>query len=126
MFYGKRNPNHWEKYLGQSDSNAWKEHHKGRLTASKNHEIYSKINTISKARSSTQPKTTPLVCSIIFPDDKLKNLEPVKWGRDSEGNALKEFYGKQGVKHIEFKLEKAGLFLDKNRAYIGASPDGIM
>ena len=72
------------------------------------------------------PKTTPLVCSIIFPDDKLRNLELVKWGRDSKGNALKAFYAKKGVKHIELKLEKAGLFLDKNRTYIGASSDGII
>ena len=48
-------------------------HPKGSLTTSKLHKLYSKINTISKARRSTHPKTTPLVCSIIFPDDKLKN-----------------------------------------------------
>ena len=71
------------------------------------------------------PKTTPLVCSIIFPDDILKNLEPVKWGQDNEGNPLKAFYVKEGIKHIEFKLEKADLFLDKNRAYNGASPNNI-
>ena len=56
----------------------------------------------------------------------MKSLESVKWGRDNEGNALKAFYAKESVKHIKFKLEKAGLFRDKNRAYIGASPDGIM
>ena len=64
---------------GQSDSNAWYEYRKGRLTASKHHKLYAKINTISQVRSSMHPKTTPLVCS-IFPDDKLKNLEPVKLG----------------------------------------------
>ena len=43
----------------------------------------------------------------------MKNFELVKWGRDNEGNALKAFYAKEGVKHMKFKLEKAGLFLDK-------------
>ena len=38
------------------------------------------------------------------------------------GHTPPQKYTYQGVKHIEFKLEKA----DKNRAYIGASPDGIM
>ena len=38
----------------------------------------------------------------------------------------KGFHTKEAVKHIKIKLEKAGLFLHKNRAYIGASPDGIM
>ena len=125
-FTGKDIQNIEKSTQGQSDSNAWKQHRKGRLTSSKYHELYSKINSISKVRSSTHPKTTPFVYSIIFPDDKLKNLEPVKWGRDNEGNTLKTFYAKEGVKHIEFKLEKAGLIPDKNRAYIGASPDGIM
>ena len=97
MFYGKGNLKDWENTQGQSGSNAWKEHHKGWLTASKLHKLYSKINTISKARRSTHPKTTPLVCSIIFPDDKLKNLESVKWGWDNEGNALEAFYTKEGV-----------------------------
>ena len=99
---------------GQLDPNAWKEHRKGRLTASKHHELYSKINTISKVRSSKHRKTIPLVCSIIFPDDKLKNLEPVKCERGNGGNALQAFYAKEVVKHIKLKLEKAGLFLDKN------------
>ena len=39
---------------------------------------------------------------------------------------LTRFHAKEGVKHIKIKLEKAGLFLHKNRAYAGASPDGIM
>ena len=99
---------------GQLDPNAWKEHRKGRLTASKHHELYSKINTISKVRSSKHRKTIPLVCSIIFPDDKLKNLEPIKWERGNGGNALQASYAKKVVKHIKLKLEKAGLFLDKN------------
>ena len=56
----------------------------------------------------------------------MKNLEKVKWGRDNEGNTLKTFYAKEGVKHIEFKLGKDGLFLDQVRANIGTSPDTIM
>ena len=56
-----------------------------------------------------------------------KNLEPVtKQGRDNKGNALKAFHAKEGVKYIKFKLEKADLFLHKNRGQLGASPDGII
>ena len=72
------------------------------------------------------PKTTPPSCSIIFPDDKLKSLDPVKWGQDNKGNGLKAFCVNEGVKHIKFKLEKAGIFLDKDSAYIGVSPYCIM
>ena len=40
----------------QSDSNAWKEHRKGQLPASKHHKLYSKINTISKSEAPCIPK----------------------------------------------------------------------
>ena len=69
-FTEKETQNIEKSTRGQSDSNAWKEHHKGQLTVSKHHGLNSKINTISKVRGFTHPKTTPPVCSIIFPDDK--------------------------------------------------------
>ena len=98
----------------------------GTTNCIKNHKLYSKINTITKVRGFTHPKTTPLVCSIYnISRSQIEKLEPVKWGRDNEGNALKAFDAKEGVKHIGFKLEKAGLFLNKNKAYIGASRDDI-
>ena len=123
-FTEKETQNIEKSTWGQSDSNAWKKHHKGQLHQNTTSSIPKLI--LYPKSGFTHPKTTPLVCSIIFPDDKLRNLELVKWGRDSKGNALKAFYAKKGVKHIELKLEKAGLFLDKNRTYIGASSDGII
>ena len=69
-FMEKETQNIEKSTCGQSDFNAWKEHHKGQLSAWKHHELYSKINTISKVRGLRHPKTTPLVFSIIFPDDK--------------------------------------------------------
>ena len=74
----------------QSQDSASNERQRGQLTAWKHHEFYFKINTLSKIRSSTHPTTT-FNCSIVFPDDKLKDLEPVKWRRDNETNALKVF-----------------------------------
>ena len=64
---------------------------------------------------------------MLYRDTKLDNVTAIKWGITHEEDALKQFYAKEATKHIDFKLEKAGLFLDKNRAYIGASsPDSIM
>ena len=54
------------------------------------------------------PKSTPLDCSIIFPDDKLINLEAVKWGKIMKTTFEMAFYGKNGVKRIKFKLKKTG------------------
>jgi hypothetical protein len=110
----------------QSNSKEWIEHRKGRLTASKHHEYYTKINTIMKTRIPVTPKTTPLVSNLLCQDKKLDKVATVQWGKCKEEEALKEFYALEATKHIDFKLEKSGLYLDKNRAYIGASPDGIM
>lgn len=112
----------------QSKSKDWLDHRKGRLTASRHHEVYTKVNTILKTRSGIypRPKTTQLVASIIFQDTNLDHITAIKWGRSKEETALKQFYAVEATKHIDFTFEKVGLCLDLNRAYIGASPDGIM
>ena len=75
-----------------------------------------------KVRIPVKPKTTPLVSNLLYQD----KVTAVQWGKCNEEKALKEFYASEATKHIDFKLEKSGLFLDKNTAYVGASPDGIM
>ena len=42
----------------QSKSPRWKEHRKGRLTASKQHDVFTKVNTLAKHKSSYSPKVT--------------------------------------------------------------------
>ena len=42
----------------QSKSPRWKEHRKGRLTASK-HDVFTKVNTLAKPKASYSPKVTP-------------------------------------------------------------------
>ena len=79
-----------------------------------------------KVRGGVYPKTTQLVASLLYQDTNLDHIEAIKWGRIHEEDALKQFYALEATKHVDFKLEKGGLFLDKDRAYIGASPDSIM
>ena len=112
--------------LAQSDNPLWFELRKGRLTASKHHDIYTKINTLTKATGDIKPKTTPLVARILFSSNKTQNVEAMKWGVDNEKNAFKSFYASEIEKHTEFKTEKAGLFISKQRPYIAASPDGLL
>ena len=50
----------------------------------------------------------------------------MKWGHDHEEDDTKAFYTLEATKHLDFKVEPAGLFVDKTRAYIRASPDKIM
>ena len=111
---------------GQADTNIWTDARKGRITASVHHEVYTKVNKILKQRKQPSPKTTPFVAKLINSDDNLSHLPAIKWGREHESLALKQFYSQEACKHEDFILENAGLFLDCTRPYIGASPDAIM
>ena len=81
------------------------DHRKGRLTASKHHDYYTKINTISKSRGEVYARTTNLVANLIFRDDNLSKIEAIKWGRVNEEAALKKFFALEATKHIDFRSE---------------------
>ena len=62
-----------------SKSPHWKERRKGRLTASKHHDVFTKVNTLAKHKSSYSPKVTPLVADLIYQDNNLDHIEAIKW-----------------------------------------------
>jgi len=49
-----------------------------------------------------------------------------RWGCDHESQAVKAYTENAKQEHEEFQLSKAGLFVDIEMPYIGASPDGII
>ena len=110
----------------QSKFPRWKEHRKRRLTASKHHDVFTKVNILTKPKSFNSSKVTPLVANLIYQDNNLDHIEAINWGHDHEEDATKAFYALEATKHLDLKTEPAGLFVDKTRAYIGASPDKIM
>ena len=48
------------------------------------------------------------------------------WVIVNEPNAFKQSYTNDATKHVDFKVEECGLFVDKLREYIGGSPDGLL
>ena len=114
------------KTRDQSSSELWVEARKGRLTASKHREIFTKVSSVTRATGSIKPRTTPMAAEIIFRENNISNLASVRWGIENEQSALKYFYAKEGVLHTNFGIKKCGLFVDGKRPYIGASPDAIM
>ena len=84
------------------------------------------MNRVIKT-SIIKPETTPLI-NKIFSTNDITNLEPIKWGKLNEAEALNEFLIKEATKHRNFKVNKCGLFLDHLQAkkpYTGASPDAV-
>ena len=76
---------------GQSGNKLWFRAREGRLTASKHHKIYTKVNSLSRSRGPIKPRTTPLLASLIKGTNDLSNLPAVKWGMQHEDAALKQF-----------------------------------
>ena len=73
----------------QSKSPGWKEHRKGCLTASKHHDVFTKVNTLAKPKSFYSPKVTPSVADLICQDNNLDHIEAIKLGHDHEKDAAK-------------------------------------
>ena len=86
----------------------WIEHRKGRLTASKHHDYFTKVNTIIKTRTAVpKPKTTPLVANLIYQGKHLDHVAAIQWVKCIEAEALKQFYALEATKHKDFNLEKS-------------------
>ncbi|XP_029836391.2 uncharacterized protein LOC115320401 isoform X2 [Ixodes scapularis] len=93
----------------------WKEARYGRLTAS----VMFRIRTL-------QPSTNPrslVDCVLQRRPDVC--TEGMRWGRDNEPNAKREYRLFMERNHNDFKLEDIGFVIDTRDSFIGASPDGI-
>lgn len=103
---------------GQSSTKVWFEARKSRITASRIKEVITAMRT-------SITKNAP--CSKVpakfnFKTQDLSNIPPVAWGRSQEPEAFKAFIEQYtGQKHFSL----CGLFIDKSRNFLAASPDGI-
>ncbi|CAN7949959.1 unnamed protein product [Ixodes hexagonus] len=50
----------------------------------------------------------------------------VRWGRENEVKARNRFIADEAHKHRGFEVKSCGLYVDTERPYLGASPDGIV
>ena len=103
----------------QSDCLDWYEQREGRITSFTAHSVlHTDIQNPSKS----------LLKSICFPDKKELRVPAVLWGKENEKDALKDY--EQTMKtmvpqHINWSCQKAGLLVDTDLPFIGASADGV-
>ena len=62
----------------QTDNSPWCELRKGRITDSKFHDVYTKVNSVVCNRSQTEPRTTPLVAKLIDRNENLDHLRQIR------------------------------------------------
>ena len=108
---------------GKSDNDLWITARQGRLTASNHHDIFTKMNSVTRARSAIKPYTTPLVSNIFKGCKVLSQVKAVSCGRDHESVTMKAFHVAEAIKHRDYQLQNCVLYIDHKKTYIAASPD---
>ena len=102
----------------QANSKLWHELRKGRITASKYHNVYTKINSFNNKSSVS---TTALVKELI----ERKTFETVatKHGIAMETHAKEKLKNILSKTHIKCQFQESGMIINKELPYLSASPD---
>ncbi|XP_070562483.1 uncharacterized protein [Ptychodera flava] len=110
------------KTIGQAENNLWKEQRKGRITASTFYSVYTKVNTV---KSEKHFNINSFARSFIECSPWLEKIPAIKHGRTLEVEAKKKYVGIMKT-HVNFNYRECGFFIDKQKPYLGASPDLIV
>lgn len=103
----------------QSDSSTWFTQRIGRLTASKFHRIYTRVNTIKKPNNDANLDN---LFEAILGNNHFENLA-TKHGIAMEPHAKIAVISILKISHNKFKSYDPGMTVDKNYPYISVSPD---
>ena len=111
---------------GQSNNECWYFFRRGVVTASKGHDVKTKMETLKRVGSCSNMNLWNLfqkISGLVFvrPD-----IEALKYGVAMEPNAVNCFREVISKKHTNLQLEECGLFLHHEFPVIGASPDRIV
>ena len=83
----------------QASSKVWWDQRKGRITASRFHDVHTKIQGILRRKDKViKSRVTPLVLSMIKPE-KISNVPSLDWGKQNEINAAEAFMQQEGIHH---------------------------
>lgn len=100
----------------QSHSVAWMAQRTGRITASNFHAVcHTPVHTPSESLLMKLTYTTPSV-----------DAPALKYGREHEDIARKEYISCMQQSHPEFACVDSGLVIAPNSPHLGASPDGVV
>ena len=98
--------------ISQSDNSFWFSYRKGILTASKSHEVITKMKKVVGGGGgvidlwSSFQKVSRFTC-------KNPNIPAFKYGREMEEHSAAKFKVLSGKEHANLNVKRCGLFLDK-------------
>uniref|UniRef100_A0A8C6TKY7 Uncharacterized protein n=1 Tax=Neogobius melanostomus TaxID=47308 RepID=A0A8C6TKY7_9GOBI len=103
---------------GQAVCPLWFEQRKGRITASKAHDVLVR-------KDKTDPdKLVQLICGSKCYD--LSNVKQVKWGVNNEEKAKSAYINHAKNCHKNLNVQNVGLLVDHENPFLAASPDGLV
>jgi len=110
---------------GQSSCENWYVYRKGVITASKAHEVLTKMDKIIKGGSNyiNMWSLNQKISGLAFVNP---NIPALKYGRTMEEEAVNSFNHFMRKSHKDFKAVECGLFLHNEFPFIGASPDRML
>lgn len=113
--------------LGQNDNENWKSQRVGRITASVAHSVMTKVNTLKQCNDKTNSKCTSLLESLCSLKSNSKIIPALLYGINMEDEARQAYIKEvKQRKHQNTQVRTSGLTVLPNKAYIGASPDGLV
>ena len=111
---------------GQSNNPLWFEVRKHTISASKAHVIKTRIASIEKAKAENKILDMGNIFKTISGRGPILDLPALKYGRVMEAEAVSEFLGTFKETHQKVSAFDCGIFICKDRPFIGGSPDQIL
>ncbi|XP_062593889.1 uncharacterized protein LOC134255395 [Saccostrea cucullata] len=114
-----------EKFtVGQHENENWHRLRKGRITASKFYQVYTKVNSVLDGRrKDVQVDCSSLTKSIMCYTKINPNIKSLKYGRETEPLAICSYLNTYKKQHVNVSSRKCGLFIDKRNIFLSATPD---
>lgn len=113
-----------QKTRGQHKNDNWHRLHKGRITASKFYQVFTKVQTIKKKnRNNEVVDCTSILKSLLGHTCVNPNLKPLKHGRETEPVAVHCYLDAYKKCHENVAYSECGMFIDKSDIFLAATPD---
>ncbi|XP_054760455.2 uncharacterized protein LOC129266641 [Lytechinus pictus] len=109
---------------GQSENQNWHEQRIRRVTGSLSHSVMTRGRKLSL---NIEPKSDSLIKKITGQDSSEKfDLPSLKYGKELEPEAREKYAKQQRSHHAGLIVQEGGLFVDQDKVFLAASPDGLV
>ena len=108
--------------VGQAENEIWHIQRKARITASNYYQVSTKVETLLKSERENV-NTDSLRDSLLEKKGLNENIPSLKYGRNMEPIAKKKYLKYFTKEHKNTSSRESGLFVCKDKPFLGASPD---